>query len=690
MKFNSKLWMLAVALATVGCQDDLGNDPNVGGGNAPTGENTFMKVTINSEVTTRAAGQTEGDVPQGGEGTGTEVGFDTEYDVNDVTVVLYYNEKDGTDGQKVKDDSEFRIGPNSILVGAGYASVAGTEASKEPEHGRQATVTVTISEEGVDFDNEKFGVIAVTNIGSETLKNLINAETSGITKGSELADYIQSYGSAGSFVMSSHFDTPETVTLIAGATEANAPEVDVHVERLAAKIRVSKDDAITNFLYAVKDDSQAGNPEVGKVRLDQVAVVNQLSSGSYLLKRVTDKVASTVTDGSIPDASDNYASVTWVTTPTLFNGADFYLQDEQNTGNAGTNYVIDPWTRDKDADAIKTSITATSSYTSHAAKTLSYINRYTAQESELGQGATVNSNSQVENSELWASLTGKQNLATSSVDWEKAEYKHIDLCYTGENTTSAANSLNGYSTGAFFAATYFPKSWSHVTTEGKLETEEIDYNGTEEGTGYDAITTTTAGKPFWTYAGNVYEDEVAIWAAYVQNPLEDNAALTYSSFLDKNIASTKKADFKNSALASQNDPFGYVAYLNEQLSEDDAEDATFGADVQGLETYVAQNLITIIKNSKSGAAVNKYDNGVNYYKYWIRHANNGDPTMGIMEFGIVRNNIYDLSVSEINGFGESDYEPTTPPGPDENPNVPFRVNLFVRNWVVRSNAGIML
>ena len=88
MKFNSKLWMLAVAMATVGCQDDLGNDPNTGNGTQLNGPTTYMKVAVNSEVTTKAP-QNTGDVPQGGEGEGTEVGSVNEYDVDDVTIVLY-------------------------------------------------------------------------------------------------------------------------------------------------------------------------------------------------------------------------------------------------------------------------------------------------------------------------------------------------------------------------------------------------------------------------------------------------------------------------------------------------------------------------------------------------------------------------------------------------------------------------
>src|SRR5699024_6380891 len=64
-----------------------------------------------------------------------------------------------------------------------------------------------------------------------------------------------------------------------------------------------------------------------------------------------------------------------------------------------------------------------------------------------------------------------------------------------------------------------------------------------------------------------------------------------------------------------------------------------------------------------------------YYPYWIRHGNNGkDKEMGIMEFGIVRNNIYKLSVSTIKNFGPLELTPGTP---DENTQNYIKVEVFV-------------
>ena len=49
----------------------------------------------------------------------------------------------------------------------------------------------------------------------------------------------------------------------------------------------------------------------------------------------------------------------------------------------------------------------------------------------------------------------------------------------------------------------------------------------------------------------------------------------------------------------------------------------------------------------------KSDDGYRcYYKYWIRHLDNyKNTTMGVMEFGVVRNNLYRLLIANVSGLG---------------------------------------
>ena len=80
-----------------------------------------------------------------------------------------------------------------------------------------------------------------------------------------------------------------------------------------------------------------------------------------------------------------------------------------------------------------------------------------------------------------------------------------------------------------------------------------------------------------------------------------------------------------------------------------------------------------------------------YYYYWNRHNDNGDVTnMGPMEFGVVRNNVYKLAVTQINQLGhprlsENDPDPEDPDKPDESGKIYFRLSVEVLPWVVRMN-----
>lgn len=79
------------------------------------------------------------------------------------------------------------------------------------------------------------------------------------------------------------------------------------------------------------------------------------------------------------------------------------------------------------------------------------------------------------------------------------------------------------------------------------------------------------------------------------------------------------------------------------------------------------------------------------YYYWNRHNdNNNNGSMGPMEFAVVRNNVYKLSVTGVNKFGHptnpgDDPDPENPVDPDEEDDVYFKVAVEVLPWVVRIN-----
>lgn len=79
------------------------------------------------------------------------------------------------------------------------------------------------------------------------------------------------------------------------------------------------------------------------------------------------------------------------------------------------------------------------------------------------------------------------------------------------------------------------------------------------------------------------------------------------------------------------------------------------------------------------------------YYYWNRHNDNkNNGSMGPMEFAVVRNNVYKLSVTGVNKFGhptdpDDDPDPENPEDPDEEDDVYFKVAVEVLSWVVRIN-----
>lgn len=669
MKLKSTLWALAFACAAVSCSDDLDEGPNNGQGEN-NGSKTFMTVTINPGVVTKA----DPNPPQGGEeGDNNEVGEKKEYDVKNVTVILF---KNGTGDEA---PSEFRH--DSKLVAAGFAPTPTTSTGTENWHGRKTTVEITITDATEDFDGKTYGIIAVTNLESEeTLKKRIKPND--IATGAKLANFLQADawsetgGSETNFVMSTHNDQYESkdkifdkVTLRANATSENAPQADVHVERLAAKARIAAYDGITDFIYTIKEGAESNKTTVAIIRLDQVQLVNKLNSGSYLLKRVSDNTNSE--GGDIPDKKENH---------------DFYLGNEE--WKSGTyNYVIDPWTRGKTSEKAGRyeSIKGVSSEDLASPKTLDYDNPYSGK-------MTFN--------ELWESIkNGAISLAASTTTITTTEKAHLG--YLRENTTSATNSLNGYSTGALFKATYFPRQYMATTKEDGKDVVipvDVDYNGGTPGTGFDAINkSTTTDIDFYVRNGNVYKDHEAIFNEFAWNAQasldEQEGATIYSrsSFNSTNIIQISIKELMESVLMrdAAADPFGYLEYLQKKYEGNLTSANKLSAD-DAFENIVTEK--TKDEGIKAKLAeIIKYDNCVCYYPYWIRHANNNKPTeMGVMEFGIVRNNIYDLSVAQITKLGLSGAEKPDPEKPDESNELRFIVNINVKNWIVRSNGGIIL
>lgn len=650
--------LAAVVLLAAGCSDDLENQGNGAGNGELNGAKTYMKVSVNPGVVTKAAAGEEGDTPDGEEGEADE------YAVKDVTVVLFRNA-----GDTYAEPNAFNH--DSKLVAAGYGTLPGDmDPSDENWHKRMATVTLEVTQDEEDFDQKTYGIIAVTNLGETDGKALVakvSGENASLENGADLANQLQaSYNSNSGFIMSTHNDQYnqstkifDKVTLQANVNPNEAPQASVHVERLAAKVRISKADNVQDFIYTATEDE---NNDVAKIRLDGVALVNQLSSGSFLLKRVT----SETTGGTIPAMTD---------------GHDLYLGNETVQNDAATNYVIDPWTRNKKVtDGMDWTNLAISSETLADAKNLSYTNPFVGDNFK----------------DMWNSYSEDRITLANNTNFDDAD--KLDFAYTMENTTSAAMSKNGFSTGALFKATYIPKELMTVVTEGGREVKPKpveNYNPGGETLIYDDIAADSeVTLDFYLYANKAYDSYEAIFNEYVwgeQKGLDGQADATIYSYDDFTSDGLSKLDKKTffTQLGTANDPLGYIAAMYQLADKDHmdglSEEEINAADLTAIDQYIADNKETL------NETINVFEDCVCYYPYWIRHADNNDKTdMGVMEFAIVRNNIYDLKVTGISGYGYSGIEKPEPGTDDETKKFYFNVDIFVKNWVVRSNDDIIL
>ncbi|MDE5880728.1 MAG: Mfa1 fimbrilin C-terminal domain-containing protein [Muribaculaceae bacterium] len=124
-----------------------------------------------------------------------------------------------------------------------------------------------------------------------------------------------------------------------------------------------------------------------------------------------------------------------------------------------------------------------------------------------------------------------------------------------------------------------------------------------------------------------------------------------------------------------------------QLSADYAW-AQWSADKQ-LEGNLYEAMCKEIKQAGINMYLSSRDNGKAgyycYFYYWNRHNDNHrDGVMGPMEFDVVRNNVYKLSVDKIRYPGT--LNPPTPDDDDEHSQVYLDVRVEVLPWVVRYNS----
>lgn len=168
---------------------------------------------------------------------------------------------------------------------------------------------------------------------------------------------------------------------------------------------------------------------------------------------------------------------------------------------------------------------------------------------------------------------------------------------------------------------------------------------------------------------------------------EITAGETASAKVKAALASGKRIYVFNNKL--------YGTWADVKTAAEDGDDANLQAAYNQAAASVTGEATepTAVAAAAAGFTGYSADGGkyYTYYYYWNRHNDNLDPyKMGIMEYAVVRNNVYKLCVDSISKFGHPDPtnpdpDPVDPDDPDESVNYYFTVTVKVLPWTVRIN-----
>ena len=539
-----------MASLAAGCaQEDIGTVPTGGGGMSPV---SYVSLSFASPQGTPTRSN-----PNGGEtGDGLEAGQDNENAIT--SAVAFFYQGSGTDGVN-------SIGTTPIMA----VAIFNVRSYTEPGNGIDRKYTTTPQQ--VDLKNGTYNVIVVANPGADwwTGKSLTLDD---VRNHIQTAAWTASESGYSNFVMTSAADA--TLTLNSNP-EDDPATAEVNVERMAARL-----DYKTTGTYTCDDPAYSG----ATVDITGAALVNNLTAGSYLLKRVADDV----------------------------NGTNLsYLGDETADENdVATNYVLDPWTTNKSKGLYGTWF--------------------------MSGSADPN---------WWA---GYVQPGTSVSDgW-------LRIGYTLENTTAAEEAGSDYSTGVVFKAKFYPKGVANYQNGATFFAL-----GNRLFASMEDMMTYVYGADFSQFDNKI--DACTDWAALktFAASLLDNDPSGYKSFLQGQDEAQDLAQVKESLKwkAYMLNKCGYSASLNNNV----------------YSVTLDQNEDTSTREALQPYGTRTYEDATCYYTWWVRHSNDNDDTKkGIMEYAIVRNNIYKLTVNSIYSLGGP------VPGEDEN----IILDVYVNDWLL--------
>lgn len=264
-----------------------------------------VKVTVEGSGDTRASRATT--EPKGGEdGNGREPGINKENDVNSLAVLLYKSDKDDLSDDNATIDYVYTFtNLNKVTTSSGS----------------DATYTTVPREIDAAIVGKNYHVIVIANADDMTsrckgkkISEVRDLQMSKVcTRDADITKF-------SNFIMSSKKDA--TIDFTTEGSETDPYQVTVDIERLAARIDIipnaTYDDTDKGYYYNVMD----GTNVVGGFKLESVTPTKVMTSGEYLIKRVSSNAA--------------VSAVTY-----------FGQEVMDPTTKASTNYVVCPWSKDR-------------------------------------------------------------------------------------------------------------------------------------------------------------------------------------------------------------------------------------------------------------------------------------------------------------------------------------------------------
>lgn len=485
----------------------------------------------------------------------------------------------------------------------------------EADEGENIDIVYTTSVVETSLEPGAYKVLIIAN-GGRDIAGLVGSDQTFSSVRDRLCRAAWSESSDGEggtsysdFVMTSVAE--QDITITDENTSVNNPATaEVTVQRLAARVDYKAEQS-NNFEISTTNGADYN----GTVTITGLALANNLTAGEYYFKRVT--------------SGDQ-------------TGSTLYFGTETATGGIPTNYVRDPWFN------LKTETNANLDLSPF----------------ELGSGKN-NTNARG----LYdAGHYFPTDCQSEAAFWSQQAVEGIPVAegyriaaYTMENTLLSTSPLENYATAAVFKARFEPEGL----------------------TGYES------GDTFFAWNGNLYLDLEAIMRAFWGNTAYEHS--------QENIAAALTWEAVHSAVSGlpADDPTGYRDWVLDQGTDAAGESTpdpaaltwkAYAASVLGYEKAEGGAAGEIDLNDVDTQAalanygVRTYRHSECYYTCFIKHGNDDNDENdgvdaaehGIMEYGIVRNNVYKLSVQSVANIG----------GDVPDPDYSLRLRVYVKAWTL--------